>query len=72
MITREQAEAAVLVTAMYLAQQEAKSYPPPGLDPDELDWNEDPQHWDDAKDWAKRLLQAANRDGHHGCLLCRS
>lgn len=72
-VTKEQAEAAIALVKRYLAQEQAAwvaagspETPRPGTG------GADPDHWYTAKQWAKLILDASERDGWYGCPYCRS
>lgn len=66
-VTKEEAQVAIEVAKLYLAQQRAawETAGKPSRDGD-------PPHWNTAAAWADALLEASERDGLCGCPLCRS
>lgn len=64
--TKKQADAAVRALEKYLDAEAAK--PRKNIPPNE--WATPTEKL--ARDYAEKLLVAANCDGMHGCLLCQS
>lgn len=75
MITKTQAEAAIVLVEQYMREQ-VKINPPvddhEGGPIDLYDWNQDTPHIQLGNAWAKRILQAACKDPCGGCILCCS